>query len=88
MIESKNKKRKARLIEAKIRSARGKPENMGLQEGRAHVAEFNVIMQEWTYGDERGKPDMTGWDVVVVGNDGKVEKLYAMIEGAATHNWA
>ena len=48
---------------------------------------FNVVMQEWTYGDEGAKPGMTGWDVVIVGDDGKVEKLYAMIEGAATHDW-
>ncbi len=41
-------------------------------------------MQEWTYGEEQAEePGMKGWDVVTVGQDGKVEKLYAMIGGVA-----
>ena len=46
---------------------------------------FNVLMQEWTYGEENAEPGMKGWDTLYVGDDGKVEKIYAMIDGPATH---
>ena len=50
---------------------------------------FNVVMQEWTFGEPNAaEAGMKGWDVIYVGEDGKVEKLYALIEGLSTHGWA
>jgi hypothetical protein len=46
---------------------------------------FNLIMQPWIYGRVGGEPGMKGWDVIIVDDDGKVKKLYAVIEGASTH---
>lgn len=46
----------------------------------------NMIMQAWTFG-LGGEPGMKGWDVLVVGGGGKVESLYAMIEGVSSSKW-
>jgi hypothetical protein len=46
---------------------------------------FNLIMQPWIYGRVGGEAGMKGWDVIIVDDDGKVKKLYAVIEGASTH---
>ncbi|CZR56537.1 uncharacterized protein PAC_06426 [Phialocephala subalpina] len=46
---------------------------------------FGVIMQPWVFGRVGEQPGMKGWDVIIVGDDGKVKKLYAMIEGISTH---
>ena len=44
------------------------------------------MMQEWTFGESDGAdPGMKGWDMIYVGDDGKVEKLYALIDGISTH---
>jgi hypothetical protein len=50
---------------------------------------YDVIMQAWTYGPEVAEAGkgMKGWDVITVGAEGKVEKLYALIEGMNTHGW-
>lgn len=45
---------------------------------------YNVILQRWNFGQAGAEPGMKGWDVIYVGSDAKVEKLYAMIEGVAT----
>ncbi|KAN0108607.1 hypothetical protein V8E51_008349 [Hyaloscypha variabilis] len=48
--------------------------------------DFNLIMQPWVYGPpEAAEPAMKGWDVIHVDEDGKVHKLYALIEGMSTH---
>jgi hypothetical protein len=47
----------------------------------------NVVMQAWTFGIEEGEPGMKGWDVLIVDKAGKVESLYAMIEGMSTRKW-
>lgn len=47
--------------------------------------DFNLIMQPWVFGRVGGEPGMTGWDVIIVNDDGKVKELYAVIEGVSTH---
>jgi len=53
---------------------------------------FNVIMQPWVFGPKAGEQGaekgMKGWDVLIVGGDGRVKELYAMIEGVSTHSHA
>ncbi|KAE8450787.1 hypothetical protein EG329_005700 [Mollisiaceae sp. DMI_Dod_QoI] len=46
----------------------------------------NLIMQPWVYGNVGSEPGMKGWDTIILGNDGKVKELYAMIEGFSTHS--
>ena len=48
----------------------------------------NMVMQAWTFGKDGQEGGMTGWDVLIVGKDGKVDNLYAFIDGASTHKWA
>lgn len=45
----------------------------------------NVIQQAWVFGKGR-EGTWKGWDVIVVGRDGKVETLYALIEGMNSHS--
>jgi hypothetical protein len=41
----------------------------------------NLVQQEWVFG--RGKEgEWKGWDVILVGADGKVETFYALVRGA------
>ena len=48
--------------------------------------DFNLIMQPWVCGPPGAdEPGMKGWDVIYVDKDGKVEKLYALIDGISTH---
>jgi len=48
--------------------------------------DFNLIMQPWVCGPSgAAELGMKGWDVIYVNNDGKVEKLYALIDGLSTH---
>jgi hypothetical protein len=42
-------------------------------------------MQPWVYGAPDAEPGMKGWDVIHVGEDGKVKEIYALIEGVSTH---
>lgn len=43
----------------------------------------NVIMQYWTFGkDNEG---WKGWDVIIVGDDGKVASLYGLVNGMHNH---
>jgi hypothetical protein len=44
----------------------------------------NLIMQGWVYGPVGAKPGMTGWDVIIVNEAGKVAELYAMVHGPNT----
>ena len=44
----------------------------------------NVIMQFWKFG-EGHDGYWKGWDVIVVGKDGKVESLYGLVEGINNH---
>lgn len=42
-----------------------------------------MIMQYWTFGkDGEG---WKGWDVILVGKDGRVESLYGLVEGMHSH---
>jgi hypothetical protein len=43
-------------------------------------------MQPWAYGPPSGEPGMKGWDVIYVGEDGKVKEIYALIEGVSSHS--
>lgn len=44
-----------------------------------------MIQQAWVFG--RGaERAWKGWDVIIVGQDGKVERLYALIEGMNSHS--
>lgn len=44
----------------------------------------NLAMQKWTFGEPgAAEPGMKGYDVVQVNSDGKVEKLYALIDGVS-----
>lgn len=44
----------------------------------------NVIMQYWTFG-EGNDGYWQGWDVIIVGEDGKVESLYGFVQGMHSH---
>ncbi|KIM92778.1 hypothetical protein OIDMADRAFT_149980 [Oidiodendron maius Zn] len=46
---------------------------------------FNIIMQPWVYGPIGEEGGMKGWDVLIVNDDGRVQELYAMIDGVSTH---
>lgn len=47
---------------------------------------FDLIMQSWVYGPVGEEPGMKGWDVIQVNNDGKVQRLYALINGVGMHD--
>lgn len=42
-------------------------------------------MQSWIYGRVGEEPELRGWDVLIINDNGKVKELYAMIDGASTH---
>lgn len=42
-------------------------------------------MQPWVYGPIGEEGGMKGWDVLIVNDDGRVQELYAMIDGVSTH---
>jgi len=45
----------------------------------------NVIQQAWVFGKGQ-EGEWKGWDVIIIGKDGKVEFLYALIEGMNSHS--
>jgi hypothetical protein len=43
-------------------------------------------MRPWVFGPGGEEPGMKGCDVIILDDEGKVKKLYAMIEGVSTHD--
>ena len=45
----------------------------------------NLVQQEWVFGKGQ-EGAWKGWDVILVGGDGKVETFYALVGGANSHS--
>ena len=43
----------------------------------------NIVQQAWTFGEGQGQ--WKGWDVILVGKDGKVDSFWGLLQGLNTY---